>query len=129
MYEKLKRFIENDHIFTSLVIVGVGFAAFFLGRLSVGEGVLMAPSIKDTAAAVRLVAEPKPAPVPTSASSSAETSLVATGKYVASKTGSKYHLTTCPGAKQIKPANAVYFTSSADAEAAGYSKALNCPGL
>ncbi len=128
MYEKLKRFIENDHIFTSLVILGVGFAAFFLGRLSVGEG-MMAPQAKDSVATVRLVTEPKPVPVPTSASSSTETGSVTTGQYVASKTGSKYHLTTCPGAKQIKPANAVYFTTSADAEAAGYSKALNCPGL
>ncbi len=129
MYEKLKRFIENDHIFTSLVIVGVGFAAFFLGRLSVGEGMMMAPQVKDNAAAVRLVTEPKPEPMSTSTPSNTETGSVTTEQYIASKTGSKYHCTTCPCAKQIKPANAVYFTTSADAEAAGYSKALNCPGL
>jgi len=52
-----------------------------------------------------------------------------TGDIVASKQGSKYHLSSCPGAKQIKPENRVVFPSAAAAAAAGYEPAANCPGL
>lgn len=48
---------------------------------------------------------------------------------VASKTGSKYHLLDCPGAKTIAEKNKVYFASAKDAENAGYSRAANCKGL
>src|SRR3989344_1215374 len=53
----------------------------------------------------------------------------ASGSYVASKNGSAYHLTTCPGAKQIKESNKVYFYTKEEAESAGYRPAGNCPGL
>jgi hypothetical protein len=46
--------------------------------------------------------------------------------YVASKAGTKYHHITCPGAKQIKEENKIYFASVQEAMAAGYSKAANC---
>ncbi|OHA57405.1 MAG: hypothetical protein A2114_00680 [Candidatus Vogelbacteria bacterium GWA1_51_14] len=52
-----------------------------------------------------------------------------TGDIVASKQGSKYHLSSCPGAKQIKAENRVVFPSAAAARAAGYEPAANCPGL
>jgi methylphosphotriester-DNA--protein-cysteine methyltransferase len=48
---------------------------------------------------------------------------------VASKSGTKYHLPTCPGAKQIKSTNLITFNSKQEAEAAGYTPASNCPGL
>lgn len=50
-------------------------------------------------------------------------------KVVASKSGTKYHLLTCPGAQQIKEENKLYFDSPALARAAGYTPASNCPGL
>ncbi len=43
-----------------------------------------------------------------------------TGKYIASKKGKKYHLTTSGTAKQIKEENKVYFDSQEEAEKAGY---------
>lgn len=49
--------------------------------------------------------------------------------YIASKSGAKYHLPSCPGAKQIKPENRIEFKSKEEAEARGYSPAANCPGL
>ena len=52
-----------------------------------------------------------------------------TGDIVASKQRSKYHLSSCPGAKQIKAENRVVFPSAAAARAAGYEPAANCPGL
>ena len=48
---------------------------------------------------------------------------------VASRNGTKYHLTSCSGAKQIKPENKITFSSFKEAEAAGYEPASNCPGL
>lgn len=50
-------------------------------------------------------------------------------QFVGSRNGSKYHLLWCPGAKQIKEENKVYFTSKEEAEKKGYSPASNCKGL
>lgn len=51
------------------------------------------------------------------------------GTYMASKNGTKYYLPTCSGANRIKEANRVWFATKADAEAAGYTPAAQCPGL
>ncbi len=51
------------------------------------------------------------------------------GGYVASKTGKSYHLPWCAGAKQIKEENKIYFSTKAEAEAAGYAPAKNCKGI
>ncbi len=51
------------------------------------------------------------------------------GKYVASKSGSKYYLPSCSGVKRIKEENKVWFASIEDAKAAGLTPASNCPGL
>jgi len=51
------------------------------------------------------------------------------GKFVASKSGTKYYLPTCSGVKRIKEENKVYFDSIEEAEAEGLEPAKNCPGL
>jgi hypothetical protein len=51
------------------------------------------------------------------------------GTYMASKNGTKYYLPTCGGVKRIKTENIVWFQTKAEAEAAGYAPAANCPGL
>ena len=51
------------------------------------------------------------------------------GQYVASKKGTKYHLPWCPGAKQMKEENKIWFASKAEAEQAGYTPASNCKGI
>jgi hypothetical protein len=53
----------------------------------------------------------------------------AEGKYVASKSGTKYYLPTCSGAKRIKEANRVWFAAKEEAEASGRTPAANCDGL
>ncbi len=50
-------------------------------------------------------------------------------RYVASKNGQVYHLLICPGAKQIKDANKIYFNTKEEAEAAGLRPAANCKGI
>lgn len=51
------------------------------------------------------------------------------GTYLGSKNGTKYYLPTCGGVKRIKTENIVWFQTKAEAEAAGYGPAANCPGL
>ncbi|MBI4117099.1 MAG: hypothetical protein HY451_00185 [Parcubacteria group bacterium] len=41
-------------------------------------------------------------------------------------TSKKYHFLWCPGAKQIKEENKIYFNSEKEAVSAGYSLAGNC---
>lgn len=48
---------------------------------------------------------------------------------VASKAGKRYHLPSCPGAKQIAVKNLINFDSIEAAEQAGYTPAANCKGL
>ena len=55
--------------------------------------------------------------------------LPAGGQYVASKSGTRYYLPWCSGAKQIKEENKVWFTSKEDAESKGYTPAKNCKGI
>jgi hypothetical protein len=52
-----------------------------------------------------------------------------TGKYVASKGGTKYHLPWCSGAQRISENNKIWFNSKVDAEKAGYQPASNCKGI
>ncbi|MFA6297102.1 MAG: hypothetical protein WC629_00910 [Candidatus Paceibacterota bacterium] len=57
------------------------------------------------------------------ASSSVGTS---SGKYVASKNGSKYFPEGCNGSKSIKEGNKIYFNTPEEAQKAGYELAKNC---
>ncbi|MBW2976240.1 hypothetical protein KY347_02230 [Candidatus Woesearchaeota archaeon] len=47
------------------------------------------------------------------------------GKYIASKTGVKFHAPKCDWAKRIKKSNAVWFDTKGEAKSAGY-KADDC---
>jgi len=52
-----------------------------------------------------------------------------TTAFVASKSGTKYYLPSCPGVEHIEEANKVWFISADAAQAQGYSPAANCDGL
>lgn len=60
---------------------------------------------------------------------SGEKPATVTGKYVASKNGTRYYLPTCSGAKRIKEENKIWFKTAAEAQARGLTPAVNCPGL
>ncbi|TSC91031.1 MAG: Uncharacterized protein G01um10142_141 [Parcubacteria group bacterium Gr01-1014_2] len=47
-------------------------------------------------------------------------------RVVASKNSNKYHFLWCPGAKQIKEQNKIYFNTEQEAINAGYILAGNC---
>ena len=126
MLEKLKLLLADDTLFTSTLLCVIAVLAFFLGRFSIGDQVVAVPAVTQVGAAL----------VPLVATSSTGTATVpaiplteAMAKYVGSKSGTKYHLVTCAGAKRIKDENKIFFVSVEEAEAAGYSPASNCPGL
>jgi Metal binding domain of Ada len=132
MYKKLKSLMADDLVFTSLLLCCIALAAFMLGRasvigtVSVGQG--DAPTVRQTTPLQ--VVGPRASTTATNANPIPSLSDIGeTGPIVASKSGTKYHLTSCPGAKQINQENKIFFATAADAVAAGYSPAANCPGL
>jgi hypothetical protein len=124
MSEKLKALIENDVYFYTVLIVAVSVLSFGLGRLSMQEVMTHhQPEVvltSQSAAAVVSDIQKGDISLPASAE---------TAKLVASKKGTKYHLLTCPGAKQMNEDNKIYFNSVDEAKAAGYTAAANCKGL
>jgi len=127
MQEKFKSWLADDALFTGVLLILVGIASFGLGRWSVA-----ANSVPVQAAGVILSNVPKPVvPEPESGPSTISPTFpeVRAQAVVASKSGAKYHLPTCPGAVQIKDSNKITFSTIAEAEAAGYTPAANCPGL
>jgi hypothetical protein len=124
-----RKFAKIEPYMLAAVVLLVGVGAFGLGRLSAAtEGPValrvlypeakLAQPLASTAAVAQAA---KAAPAPSAVQGS--------GAYVASKNGSKYYLVSCSGANRIKPENKVYFGSKAEAQAAGYGPAANCPGL
>ena len=115
--------VREDHLLATLV-VAVSTTSFLLGRMSVDENAVPTDSVQ--AAGVSMNAG--------EGNSSQDLALpVAStpveGGYVASKSGTKYHLPWCAGAKQIKEENKIWFTTKEEAEKAGYSPAANCKGI
>ncbi len=138
MFSEIKSLLSNDSVFYSLIIIIVGITAFGLGRLSVApESPVIGQNTPETSApgtVLGVAVNPPEAEVQTGPAAAATgpednpgTAVPTT--LVASKSGTKYHLATCPGAKQIKEENKIYFATEALARAAGYTPAANCPGL
>ena len=132
MWQKLKSFLTNDTSFYTALLLLVAVGSFGLGRQSVTEGREIAPPAVSMealapAAVAQAVAEPATTSAPVAAAAPLGEPKAAV--VVGSKSGSKYHLPDCPGAKRIKPENLVSFETIAAAKAAGYTAAANCPGL
>lgn len=121
MYQKLKSFLEQDAYYYTALILLVGIASFGLGRQSVQSALEPVSSHVEKPALQTL-----PSLTSSEAPQQNSASIVSV---IASKSGTKYHLPDCPGAKQIKSENLIEFTSIEAAKAAGYSPAGNCPGL
>jgi hypothetical protein len=114
MREKLKSVLLDDTIFYALLVVSIAVVAFLLGRNSLSHTLPLSAGVQIT----------QQNTVQKQADEQSGRTLV-----VASRSGTKYHLPTCPGAKQIKESNKITFTSIDEAKAAGYSAAANCDGL
>jgi len=117
MIEKLKSLIREDAFFYALLVISVAIVGFLLGRNSIVPVASQASGVQISQPSV-----PMTAPV-------LDTQAPDGTAVVVSRSGTKYHLPTCPGAKQINESNKITFASIAQAAAAGYSAAANCPGL
>ncbi|USN87887.1 MAG: hypothetical protein H6779_00385 [Candidatus Nomurabacteria bacterium] len=132
MKEKLKSLVQNDQIFYGVLVLLVGIISFYLGQASAitktptTSPVQLIEPITLTSSAENAQIDTKPdtqtTPKPVAVRETDQ-------KIVASKNGTRYYLSTCSGVKRIKPENIVTFSTKAAAEAAGYTKAANCPGL
>ncbi len=111
--DKIKRIInliERQDIFFACLILLVGLGSFGLGRLSIIEG------------------NKTPLKIDYLEFQQANLGAVS-GKYVASKSGTKYHLPWCSGAQRISKKNKIWFNTKEEAESKGYTPANNCKGI
>ncbi|MFZ2252750.1 MAG: hypothetical protein WAW13_01085 [Minisyncoccia bacterium] len=131
--DKLREFkghLRNPDVILTALIIGVSLVSFFLGRISVRDGLSsdITPQKTLKASLQGSVASPtrnETSPKPTVTTSQSETQK----GYVASKSGTKYHLPWCGSAKQIKEENKIWFATKEEAEKAGYTPASNCKGI
>jgi hypothetical protein len=122
MYEKLKGLLDDDVYFYAVLIVLVGIISFGLGRWSIQD--------VDSSQQAQIMLTTEPVSVTVGDSKlSPQPERDIDLKLVASKNGTKYHLPTCPGAKQMNEDNKIYFNNKEEAKAAGYTPAANCKGL
>ena len=130
MFNKFKSLLIDDTFFYSAVIVLVAIGSFGLGRWSVMHNTVQNPIVVKNEALEASVISTQKGPASTVAVSSSSTEVTKeTALYVGSKKGTKYHLLTCPGAKQISEANKRFFSSKEDAQKQGYLPASNCKGI
>jgi len=120
--EKIKSFIESEKgkdILTVLIVILVGLGAFELGRLSKQtntndikinykgqEASLVVPTISKSS-------------IDSTTSQSVENQN--SGEYFASNRGKKYYPINCSAGKTIKQENRIYFSTTTQAETAGYT--------
>jgi spore maturation protein SpmB len=126
MFEKFKSLLANDAIFMAILLVLVAVVSFGLGRESVRTEtsipvLLSAGSSSTQTTGVYIDAVSSTTPVILENEKAVQV--------VGSRSGTKYHLPTCPGTAQIKDENKIVFETIVAAKAAGYSPAANCPGL
>ena len=137
--QKIKQFLKSEtanNLYIVLIIILVAFGSFGLGRLSKVEEKKESISIEypsDLPAQTELQKTSLSATQTTtngySVDQTQQSALTGKKAFVASKNGSKYHFPWCPGAKQMKEENKIWFSTREEAESAGYSKAANCKGL
>ena len=126
---KLKGFFTNTEYMLVFLIIAVAGVSFYLGRMSIGETAASPTISVQKASLFETKTAQSQGITTTSTTATTAVPIQTTGSYVASKSGTKYHFPWCPGAKQIKEENKIWFNAKADAEKAGYTPASNCKGL
>lgn len=128
--EKLKGLLSNTEYWLTILIICVSLSSFWLGRISVHEKVEKGQDVQSAT----MVGGALNAKTNTKENSKIDITgtggeVVTEGAYVASKSGTKYHLPWCGSAKQIKEENKIWFATKEEAERAGYTPASNCKGI
>jgi hypothetical protein len=125
--KRLKALFTGD-VALVLIIMLLAGASFGLGRLSTLESTKGKIQIEYPDAVTRTLDETEGFIAAAGASIGDRTNAEG-GEFVASINSTVYHLPWCSGAKRINDANKIYFASKAEADAAGYRPAANCPGI
>lgn len=114
--------LDRKDVYMALLIILTTISSYILGMLAGTQRTDTPVTIRNTGAVITatpVVSTTKPVTLESATQ----------GLYVGSKSGTKYHLPTCSGAQRISESNKVWFATKADAEKAGYTPALNCPGI
>ena len=131
LLNKIKSFLKVNQrdLYLAALVFLVSMASFGLGRLSVIWPAKEPIQIEQVSGLSKLseLSQPKTSELNSLNQLNSPNQLP--GNFVASRNGSSYHLPTCPGAKQIKDENKIWFPSAEAARATGYKPAGNCPGL
>jgi len=116
---KITEFVKRRQkdIFLGICMVLVAVIGFSLGRIN-----SKTPAKTPAADIYQETAKTPPVPTKTKPIQPKDLRVVASK----SSTSKKYHFTWCPGAKKIKEANKLWFSTEADAQKAGYTIAGNC---
>jgi hypothetical protein len=125
-------FSLKKYLFIITAFLLVASASFGLGRISHIEEKRVPVTISSPEGKNLIqgsVEPPNPIPSVLGEVMGATTDGAVSGQVVGSKNGTKYHLLTCPGAKQISATNKIFFASAIEAQKAGYTPAANCKGL
>jgi hypothetical protein len=134
-----------DGLLTALVVLLASSASYGLGILT-GQDMTSergGVEIQQVAPGADVSASAALAPIPKSPKSGTVskaytppakqektgTATAETGKYVASKNGTKYYLPSCGTANRINEENKIYFNTKEEAEAAGFGPSSTCKGL
>ena len=129
MKEKLKSWLMNDQLFYGFLVFLVAICSFILGRISVENSVAKAEKLQIIEPITLQANNSQEANIITTKTEKTQKTLNTDNQIVASKNGTRYYLASCSGAKRIKPENIITFKDRESAESAGYTKAVNCPGL
>ncbi len=127
--QKIKLFIESEGgktLFIILIVILTGLGSFELGRLSKNTSLAgIKIEYKDTVANVVSASDPVPESLKIT-STQKQTAPTDGKNFVASSRGSKYYPVSCSAGKKLKMENRIYFKTSSEAEAAGYTLSASC---
>ena len=126
----VKTFLESEKgkdIMTIAIVILVGISSFFLGRLSnqTSSNGLKIENIGLQASAIGAIV-PNNDQISLNPSISEKTNNDSRGSYFASKKGKKYYSTGCSAGKTIKQENRIYFSTTIEAEKAGFTLSSSC---
>jgi hypothetical protein len=128
--QKIKSFLESEQgkdIMTIAIVILVGISSFFLGKLS-NEASTNSLKIEYTGQEASAIGANKANvdQIRLNPSISEKTNNDSRGSYFASKKGKKYYSNGCSAGKTIKQENRIYFSSTTEAENAGFILSSSC---
>jgi hypothetical protein len=116
---KSKYNIDNEMILYIFIIIIVGFASFFLGRISI-------ESKREENSIIFINQDKITDNIQANALKSEFEGKKAIGNFVASKNGKLYYPVSCKLSNRLAEKNKVYFDTKEEAEGAGFTFATNC---